>query len=125
MCLLLLFIDTTILNFYHYSCPVGNQGVVGMNLVDDVRSEPVTLIINDILMSGKVPSLLKKAEDVPVAKNNNLDTFKDYRPISLLYHLRKIAERFISHKIQEAREFGTLLISMHTHTLINVETQMP
>ena len=97
MCLLLLFIDTTILNFYHYSCPVGNQGVVGKNLVDDVRSEPVTLLINDIFMSGEFPSLWKKAEDVSVAKNNNLDTFKDYRPVSLLYHLRKIAERFISH----------------------------
>ena len=119
MCLLLLFIYTTILNFNHCSCPVCNQGVVVMNLVDDVLSEPVTLIINDIFMSGKFPSLWKKAEDLSVAKNNNLDTFKDYRPISLLYHLRKIAERFISHKIQEAREFGTLLISMHTPSRIH------
>ena len=85
-----------------------------MNLVDDVLSEPVTLLINDIFMSGKCPSLWKKAEDLSVAKNNNLDTFKDYRPISLLYYLRKIAVRFILLKIQEARGFGTLLISMHT-----------
>ena len=119
MCLLLLFIYTTILNFNHCSYPVCNQGVVVMNLVDDVLSEPATLIINDIFMSSKFPSLWKKAKDLSVAKNNNLDTFKDYRPISLLNHLRKIAERFISHKIQEAREFGTLLISMHTPSRIH------
>ena len=66
-----------------------------------ILSEPVTLIVNDILMSGEFPSLWKRAEVFPVSMNSNPENIKDYRPISLLYHPSKIAERFISHKIQE------------------------
>ena len=66
-----------------------------------ILSEPVTLIVNDILMSGEFPSLWKRAEVFPVSMKSNPENIKDYRPISLLYQPSKIAERYISHKIQE------------------------
>ena len=66
-----------------------------------ILSEPITLIINDIFKSGQFPNLWKRAEVIPANKKSNPETFKDYRPISLLYHLSKIVERIISNRIQE------------------------
>ena len=53
---------------------------------------PVTNIINAMLKNGQYPKLWKSAEIRPLKKVPHLKTYKDYRPISLLSHIGKIAE---------------------------------
>ena len=72
----------------------------------DILSEPVADIINSILSESIFPSLWKRAEVIPVPKLKNPSLCKDFRPISLLFHLSKITEKVISHKIK--REMPTL-----------------
>lgn len=56
---------------------------------------PVTHIINCILSKGVYPTYWKTAEITPINKVKNPKTFKDMRPISLLFHLGKITEKVI------------------------------
>lgn len=65
-----------------------------------IIGEPLTDIINSMLKSGSFPACWKKAEVVPINKVKNPKQFKDLRPISLLFHLGKIAERIVTNLIQ-------------------------
>ena len=56
---------------------------------------PVTDIINTMLETNQYPSEWKKAEVRPLKKVKNPTKLSDYRPISLLYHIGKVAEDFI------------------------------
>ena len=49
-----------------------------------LNSKPLAHIINCSLMSGVVPSDLKRARVVPVNKSSAHDNFDNYRPISVL-----------------------------------------
>ena len=64
-------------------------------------SDPIADIINCILRDGCFPSMWKKAEVVPLNKVKSPQTFKELRPISLLFHLGKISERIISNHIKK------------------------
>jgi hypothetical protein len=55
-----------------------------------------------MLSTGQYPDLWKKAQIVPVPKVGQPTTCKDYRPISLLYHLGKLAEQVIITKIKSS-----------------------
>ena len=66
--------------------------------------EPMHDIINTILATGKYPSLWKKAEISPIDKVKNPTTYKDRRPILLLFHLGKIAEKAINTLLQNEVE---------------------
>lgn len=57
---------------------------------------PVSHIINVILQCGEYPKLWKQAEVAPIPKISNPAQYKDMRPISLLFHLGKIAEQVIA-----------------------------
>jgi hypothetical protein len=59
-------------------------------------SVPLTNIINTILKEHRFPQKWKEAEIVPVPKSTNPSSLKDYRPISLLYHCSKIAEKIFT-----------------------------
>ena len=57
--------------------------------------KPLSIIFNDCLNEGKFPHEWKKANVVPVHKKGNKQSFKNYRPISLLPICSKIFERLI------------------------------
>ena len=57
--------------------------------------KPLSIIFNDCLNKGKFPHEWKKANVVPVHKKGNKQSFKNYRPISLLPICSKIFERLI------------------------------
>ena len=56
---------------------------------------PIHDIINTMLADGVYPDLWKQAQIVPIPKTKPPDKCKDFRPISLLYHLGKIAEQAV------------------------------
>lgn len=66
-----------------------------------VIHKPMHDIINTILQSGTYPSLWKKAEVAPIKKIKNPKEYKDMRPISLLFHLGKIAEKAVNTLLQK------------------------
>ena len=63
-------------------------------------SQPITHIVNHVLTTGEFPHLWKKAEISPLNKVRSPKTFKDLRPISLLFHLGKITEKIITKQIR-------------------------
>ena len=67
----------------------------------DLLSEPITNIITSILNTGRFPIIWKRAQINPLPKTTNPKTSKDYRPISLLYHLSKIVELFIKKELSK------------------------
>ena len=52
----------------------------------------LTNIINTVLRRGQFPILWKKTEIVPLNKVKTPHTFKQLRPISLLFHLGKVSK---------------------------------
>ena len=65
-----------------------------------ILCKPMTDIINAIITSGTFPAIWKTAEISPIQKVKNPSQYKDLRPISLLYHLSKIAEKAIVHHLR-------------------------
>lgn len=64
-------------------------------------TQPMTDIINTVLKSGQFPRLWKRAEITPLNKVKSPQTFKQLRPISLLFHLGKVTESVISGFIKQ------------------------
>jgi len=60
---------------------------------------PLTLIINQSLISGIFPSELKIARIKPLYKKNNPECLENYRPISLLPSLSKLFEKAMYNQI--------------------------
>jgi hypothetical protein len=61
----------------------------------------LTLLMNIILKSGKIPDRLKKAFVVPIYKGKGQRTLADnFRPISLLPFISKLLERIIASRIR-------------------------
>ena len=60
----------------------------------DIVCEPLTDIINAMFRQNKFPNVWKKAEVVPLPKIKTPAQSKDFRPISLLFHCGKVAEKF-------------------------------
>ena len=61
---------------------------------------PITDIVNQSLQEAKYPMLYKQAEITPVPEHNSPASPKDYRPISLLWHIGKVAENFINKQLR-------------------------
>jgi hypothetical protein len=60
----------------------------------DFLCEPLTDIINSMFQQNKYPAIWKCAEVVPLPKVKTPTQCKDFRPISLLFHCGKVAEKF-------------------------------
>ena len=67
----------------------------------ELLAEPIADIINSILSTSIYPTIWKKAEVSPLPKTASPSTCKEFRPISLLYHLSKIAEKFINRELSK------------------------
>jgi hypothetical protein len=74
-----------------------------------LKADPTTtqnlllLIIQQILTTGELPDTWTKAEIIPVPKVQTPTTNpKDYRPVALLSHMRKIVERAVANEIKTA-----------------------
>ena len=57
----------------------------------------MTYIINQSILSGKVPDIYKVARVVPLYKKGAHDECGNYRPVSLLPSLSKILEKAMEH----------------------------
>ena len=55
----------------------------------------MTNILNSELTTGSFLRIWKQAEVKPLPKTSNPKLYKDYRPITLLFHLSKITEMCI------------------------------
>jgi hypothetical protein len=62
---------------------------------------PITIIVNKTLQQCKFPMLYKRAEITPIPKTRSAATCKDYRPISLLWHIGKVVETFICRTLRQ------------------------
>ena len=67
----------------------------------ELLAEPICNIINSVLQTGIYPRMWKSAEIAPIPKIDVPMTYKDFRPISLLYHLSKVTEKFINRSLSE------------------------
>ena len=90
-------------------------------------SEPVCYLINMSFQKQLLPTLWKKANVIPLQKNQIIEDFnKDLRPISLTPTLSKIAEDFVLQEhvkpavLKKIRpdQYGCVPYSSTTHALI-------
>ena len=65
---------------------------------------PITDIINNILAQNEFPQKWKSAEIKPLPKVPTPAECKDYRPISLLYHLSKVTETIMMKRYRSSIE---------------------
>ena len=72
-------------------------------------------IVSSILHQQKFPTLWKMAEVRPIAKCSNPTQLGDYRPISLLYHLSKVAEKVINNILRQEIS-GKLNVNQYAYT---------
>ena len=61
----------------------------------DYIIEPITHMLNQSLSSGIVPKQMKIVKVVPIYKSSDQNTFKNYRPVSLLPAFSKLLEKIV------------------------------
>jgi hypothetical protein len=70
---------------------------------------PLTLIINQAILSGIFPDSLKRAKVVPIHKKDDDSLLCNYRPISLLPAISKVFEKVIHNQLQKYLSDNNLL----------------
>ena len=75
----------------------GNDDISNILLksIKNEISEPLSVIINQTLLTGIYPDALKIAKVIPIYKKGNKSSLNNYRPISLLPTISKVFERVI------------------------------
>ena len=72
-------------------------------------SKPLTIIVNQCLLTGIFPSLLKIGKVKPFFKRGDVSQLNNYRPISLLPTISKVFERSIYSQLYEYFNENNLL----------------
>ena len=70
---------------------------------------PPTIIINQILMSGVFPNLLKTSKVIPLYKKDDNTKMSNYRPIVLLPSISKIFEKVILPQLRKYLDENNLI----------------
>ena len=78
----------------------------------NVISEPLTIIINQMLNVDVFPDLLKISKVIPIYKKEDDTIFSNYRPISLLPSISKIFEKAILEQLATYLDSNNLI---HKH----------
>lgn len=91
-----------------------SKDIYGLNtaLIKSIKNHiiiPLTKLINESLMTGIFPDLLKIASVIPVFKKGDPDDINNYRPISLLPIISKIFEKIMKTQITEYLERNKIL----------------
>ena len=94
--------------------PKTSRGLDGISMkmikhASDQLIDPITLLINQSLMTNIFPSKLKVAKIMPLLKKPNIFTPDNFRPISLLPCISKIIEKCVFKQIFEYFENNKLL----------------
>lgn len=74
-----------------------------------ILASPLTYLINLMFSTGIFPSELKLAEVIPIHKGGARDCVNNYRPISMLPTLSKVAEKLINKRLVNYLDSKTLL----------------
>jgi hypothetical protein len=99
--------------------------------ISKLNPEAIAIPLHDIIQqmfnTGKFPALWKSSEITPLNKISSPETFKDFRPISLLHHCSKIAEAFIikhlqSYNITDSDQYAYTKGVGTTDALVNIVT---
>ena len=96
--------------------PKSSHGIDNMStkLLKTVKSEickPITLIINQSLVTGIFPNKLKIAKVIPLYKKGDDSIFDNYRPISILPSISKVFERTMFNQLHEYFDTSKLYYS--------------
>ncbi len=62
-------------------------------------ANPISILINKSIETGKVPDSQKIAKVIPIYKAKSKDNFSNYRPISLLPTISKILEKVVHKRL--------------------------
>ena len=76
-----------------------------------VLARPLTFIMNLSMKESIFPKSLKIAKVLPLFKSGDRSSFGNYRPISILPCISKIAERVIYNQLSSYLEFNDLITS--------------
>ena len=83
-----------------------------LKFVKNVISEPLSIIINQMLKLGIFPDLLKISKVVPLYKKDDDSNLSNYRPISLLPSISKIFEKVLLEQLTTYLDNNNLI---HNH----------
>lgn len=72
-------------------------------------TDPITIVINKMIHESKFPETWKLAKIKPLHKKGETDIAGNYRPISLLPCLSKVAEKVIAKQLYDHMEMNNLL----------------
>ena len=74
-----------------------------------VVRKPLAHIINMSLFTGEIPKEWKEAKVIPIHKKGSTNDFDNYRPISVLPAITKIAERMVHEQFMDYLESNNLI----------------
>lgn len=94
-------IDYIIRNLKSNAIGSDNINLRMLNLVFPHLSIYFTYIINKCLANGIFPDVWKKANVLPIPKNNNPTELSHFRPISILPTLSKVLERIVADQLNK------------------------
>ena len=72
-----------------------------LKFISPALLKPLTIVINQSLITGIYPDKLKIAKGIPLFKKNDATVIDNYRPISLLASISKLFEKIVFLQLSE------------------------
>ena len=77
--------------------------------LNNAISFPLYMIFNQSLLTGEFPTMMKKAEVIPLYKGKEFDLVVNFRPISLLLTISKVLEKIVYKRVYSFLEKNNIL----------------